>query len=462
MSKDEMGFEELMNLEGRLRRAEAITNEQESLSRVLRKVQAHVNATPAAPSRKWGRRLSMFAVVGIPAAAAAAIAGILLHSANPQRAVVPAPNSTPSVAPSPEPSASPAPPPEQLLVLTQRANGNLGNIIVGVAPDAVILAKLDGTVVARATFKPATEPLITNAATILPPQVHAAAGAAYYIDGDGTVRRLDRAGAVTTVASFPTTEPQHMTSFAVSPDGSKVMASVFTFGAKGPGLPGPITLGPSYDNLEYADAGGQTKVLSHTPLASTEGHFMVVGWDQNAPLAGTAVPIATQNPVHAGWNSALYHLDLAGNQTDRLGGSDCVAEFASENGYVVCGGTIPATTTVQVRTASGTLVYGASALSTSYDSAAISPDGSQLAIRETASRPAAGTPRTIVYSVGFSFGLPNGFYLAGWPNNETLAGYTGDLNNPTLATISTANGGQDKTVRPFPVNGTYAGSIPAG
>ncbi|MEA2684458.1 MAG: hypothetical protein QOK05_2786 [Chloroflexota bacterium] len=102
---DEMSFEELMSLEGRLRRAEAVGGEQESLGRALRKVQTHVNAAPAVRSQRWGRRLSMFAIVGIPAVAAAAIVGIVLLNANPQRAFVPTPATTPSPAPWASPSA---------------------------------------------------------------------------------------------------------------------------------------------------------------------------------------------------------------------------------------------------------------------------------------------------------------------------------------------------------------------
>jgi hypothetical protein len=460
MSKDEMSFEELTSLEGRLRRAEATGTEEESLARVLRKVQAHVNTTTGRASRQWGRRLSMFAVVGIPAAAAAAIAGILLLNANPQRAIVPAPNSTPSIEPNPAPSATAsAPPLEPLIVITQRVSapqvvsGDQGSVTLGQAPDTVLLARRDGTVAAKATFKPAERPLTSNAATIFPAQAHGAAGAAFYIDGDGVVRRLDRDGKITMVATFATSEPQHMTSFAVSPDGSKVMASVFTFGARGPGLPGAITVGPSYDNLEYAEAGGPTQTLSHTPLASTTGHFMVVGWDDLGPVAGTAVAIATQNLMPAGWLSPVYSLDLAGNTGSRLAG-DCTAAMEAPGGRFLCAGGASAGTPTTVKSEDGSVLWTLPAEAVAWESAALSPNAQVVALKPM------GSPtyhNHLYHQDGTQLALPDDFQSSGWLDNSTVVGYSGNPNKPRLATI-TVTAARVGGATPFPLDGFFAGT----
>jgi len=461
MSKDEASFEELMTLEGRLRRAEATGGEQESLGRVLMKVQGHANSAPGSFSRRWGRRVSMFAVVGIPAAGAVAIAGILLLNANPHRPIVPGPISTPSIEPTPAPSASAsAPSTEPLVVITQRlsapqaVSGARGQRHAGQAPDTVLLARPDGTVVARATFKPAERPLITNAATIFPPQVRAAAGAAFYIDGDGVVRRLDRDGKITRVASFATSEPQHMTSFAVSPDGSRIMASVFTFGARGPGLPGAITLGPSYDNLELAEAGGATRILSHVALASTLGHFMVVGWDERGPVAGTGVLIATQNLAPVGWESPVYSLDLAGNITGQLAG-DCTAAMEVPGGRFLCSGSAFAGKAARVNSEDGSVLWTLPATVLSWDSAVLSPGAGVVALKPM------GSPsyhNHLYYRDGAQLPLPDDFRSTGWLDDGTLFGDQGDLNTAHLSTI-TVTSGHVGPVQRFPLDGAFAGTI---
>jgi len=344
---------------------------------------------------------------------------------------------------------------EALLVVSQRASGDAGNLTLGPAPDTVLLVKRDGTVVAKTTFKPAVRPLYTNAATILPPQVQVAAGAAFYIDGDGVVRRLDRVGKVATVASFTTTEPQHMTSFAVSPDGSKLMATVLTFGTKGPDISQP-TIGPSYDNLELAVSGGPAQVLSHTTLAPTTGHFMVVGWDQQGPLAGTAILTATQNPLPEGWLSPLYHLNMAGDTTDRLGGSDCIVSQVAQGGNVLCAGSAFEGRAAQVRAGSGGAFYSLPSDSAAYDSAAISPTGDRVALRSVGSP----TSPNRIYGRGYMAAIPYDFYSVGWTDGQTLVGYVGGSDQPKLATID-INGGQPGPARTFMVNGFYIGAIPA-
>jgi hypothetical protein len=249
-----------------------------------------------------------------------------------------------------------------------------------------------------------------------------------------------------------------MTSFAVSPDGSKLMATVFTFGARGSGgLPGPLTIGPSYEDLEYADAGGSTRVLSHTPLAATTGHFMVVGWDRQGPLAATAVMLATQNPPPEGWLSPLYHLDMSGGTTDRLGGPDCYVALVADGGPVLCEGSAFAGAAAQVRTAAGGPLYSLPSDAFAHYSAAISPTGDRVAFEKQ------GIPNSPnnIYGRGYLAPIPTDFYSVGWEDGQTLVGYSGDIDHPKLATIDISSG-QPVPVRDFVVNGFYVGVIPAG
>jgi len=466
MSKDRMSYAELMDLETRLRRAE-VTGDQ-SLAGVAEKVRSHVAANPAPIRRQWSRRLSMFAVVGVPAAAAAVIGGIVMLGARPQSTVGPRPgaSASPAASPqaSPQPSPSPSGPQEALVAISLRTNpsssgGDGGFLATGFAPDTVELLRPDGTLVSKATFKAAAVPLITNAATLLPPQAHVVGGAVYYIDGDGVVRRLGRDGQVSAVATFTTAEAQHIDSFAVSPDGSRVIATVLTFGpATGTGLPGPFTSGPSYDNLEIADAGGPARVLSHTELAASTGHFMVVGWDNSGPLAGTAVPLVKQNGVSEGWQSPVYHLDLAGNTTDRIGGPACVAIEESRSGPVLCGGSAFSGIPFDVRSLGGAQLWKPPIGAVNWDAATISPMGDRIAVR-ILSTP-TGSNRIYEQS-GRGLALPADFYAVSWFNEDTIVGYAGDYNRHSLTTISLAGGKVAATVT-FPVNGFYVGVAGSG
>jgi hypothetical protein len=438
---------ELQRIQRLLETAAADGVDQDVL-RARNRLLGFMHSPVAVRSRRGGPGLLVAFAILVPAVAAALLVASILGVFKPT-AFTPAP-----AAPTPSVGQTPTAPQEALLVIAQRSTGNAGNVTLGAAPDTVLITKMDGSVVAKATFKPAERPRYANAATILPPQVQAAAGAAFYIDGDGVVRRLDRDGTVTRVASFVTTEPQHMTSFAVSPDGAKLLASVFTFGAPtGQELPGPLTVGPSATHLEYADAGGQTRVVSSGALPNTIGNFMVVGWDRQGPIAGTAIALATQAVISEGWDSPLYHVDMRGNTLDRIGGSDCVVGLLAEGGAMLCvGDTVhgPA----QVRTRLGDVLYTLPSGSLPYDSAAISPAGDRVAIQSVG----PPTAKNHIDGRGYIAGIPSDFYSVGWADGQTLFGYSGDINHPKLAMID-MSGGQPAPARNFPINGFYIGVI---
>ena len=249
------------------------------------------------------------------------------------------------------------------------------------------------------------------------------------------VRRLERSGTVTTIASFPTTEPQHMTAFAVSPDGGTIMATVLTFGRIGPGLPGAITIGPSYNNLEIATAGGPATVLSHAPQNTTRpGQFAVAGWDQGGPLAG-AIATTTQNALPEGWGIPLFHLGLDGNSHEHLGGVGRVAEVEAAGGQVLCSTSAFAAAPVQVRTSAGAVTWSLPAAVHSWSSVALSPSGNAVAADPGAFTGTASNGNKVYFRDGAVAGIPADFYSAGWWDDQTVVGYSG-VDRSTLATIT--------------------------
>jgi len=86
------------------------------------------------------------------------------------------------------------------------------------------------------------------------------------MDGTGTVRVLRVGRQPQVVAHFSLQPAQEDVWFAVSPDGSRVLAGILTFPALGPSIPGTgwnTLIGPTKFDLESASAGGQTKTLIH-------------------------------------------------------------------------------------------------------------------------------------------------------------------------------------------------------
>jgi len=86
-------------------------------------------------------------------------------------------------------------------------------------PTSVEIVDSTGHVHAQTTFQPPPAPMIGNAAALLQSPVRTAAGAAYFADSTGQIRKLTPDGTVSMVAKFPLTSTQQELSYAVSPDG---------------------------------------------------------------------------------------------------------------------------------------------------------------------------------------------------------------------------------------------------
>ncbi len=172
-------------------------------------------------------------------------------------------------------------------------------------PDTVAIVGLDGYARAKTHFTPLTPPWVGGGAPLLPPQAYVASDRVFFIDGLGVVRSLALDGTVRTVASFPLGPTQQEASFAVSPDGQHLLATVITL----PGKPAIVNggvwgFGPGNWILDTyaADTGGPSRLLSHKVLAQGSqavALLQFVGWDASGPI-GT-YPTALQA---GGWSEA--------------------------------------------------------------------------------------------------------------------------------------------------------------
>jgi hypothetical protein len=162
-------------------------------------------------------------------------------SASPTSSFVPSSSQAPSPSPSPGGSCYPtsiawtASPPAGAGLLSTSGAPPLFAVLEAegttyCASNTVVIAGLDGRSRASATFQPMPVPgqRCIGSGSWLPPSAHVAAGKVFFVDGTGTIRSLDANGKVKVLAAIPFSGVQQMLSFAINPDGSTLMAAVFT------------------------------------------------------------------------------------------------------------------------------------------------------------------------------------------------------------------------------------------
>src|SRR6266540_4229902 len=192
------------------------------------------------------------------------------------------PTATPTAAPSskPNPQATPHPSPTLLFgVLEAKGTANSWTY------NTVAIAGLDGYARAKATFTPMPNPVVGCMGPILRPSAHVAAGKVFFADAKGVVRSMASNGTVTTVATFPMTSTQQMFSFAVSPDGSRVLAGIFTIPKNAFSCDGSPTTGSFTYDAYTALSGQPSSLVYHLSWSTAPSSVMeLTGWDALGPF----------------------------------------------------------------------------------------------------------------------------------------------------------------------------------
>jgi len=196
---------------------------------------------------------------------------------------------------SPGPSVSPLSQPSQSASLLFAALSGVP-VPSGFEWNRVSIAGLDGNIRAQTSFASMPVPNVgcTGVYAIPPLSAHVAAGRVYFGDGTGVVRSLSVDGQIAKVATFPLTSGQQMLSFAVSPDGSRLLGAVFTLPPDPQlGCGGPPALGGYSLDVYAAQPGGATTLLYHESLPEHLAEHRIdlginvlamVGWDQVGPI----------------------------------------------------------------------------------------------------------------------------------------------------------------------------------
>ena len=346
---------------------------------------------------------------------------------------------------------------QPVLVVLQDSRGAANPGGPSPSHDTIVLVGSDGKELARATFKPRTVPVFVGAATIAPKEAFLAAGAAYYADGDSVVWRLAPGDtSPTRVADFSTDAAQHMTAFAVSPDGKQVIATVTTFGKRTAcaGSDGCIqhTEGPSVQYLEVADVGGSTRVLWQHPLDFSSAVEIpeIAGWDDGGPLMASNPPAATQNTWVDGWASPVAHVDASGSLMPPLGGAGCPVAFRGlQNGDLLCGKSQYAGQFSLV-TPSGEVVWTTPETMRQVFGVWLSPTGDFVTYSDESTDP---PPYGVAWTRdGRTVQFPSGYSVTGFAGSDTVV----LAQHEKLFQVRVSD---PLNPAPLPVSGQFAGAI---
>jgi hypothetical protein len=262
--------------------------------------------------------------------------------------------------------------------------------------------------------------------------VQTIAGAAYFLDSQGTIRKLALTGEISVVGGLKLrSDGQPQISFAVSPDGAHVIASVFTWAPFVAGEPGSFGhFNPDshwYYDLELLDPGQPVKTIIARDLGvvanqsqswPTKEQTMVVGWDSVGPVATTNPQLAGQgrplSPSLKTYGQHLVHLSADGTVGNPIGGSDCVPVDHLSNQTILC--TDASWSSFSVRNSAGTVTWNR-AIAGLDAPLFLSPDG-----RKAASRGAILTDGgSVIAFPGLANRTP-ALYVHGWLDATTVIG----------------------------------------
>ena len=301
--------------------------------------------------------------------------------------------------------------------------------------NTVVIAGLDGYARAKTTFTPMRVPIVGCTGTAVPPlPAHLAAGKVYFADAAGVVKSLSINGQIARVATFPLTSGQQMLSFAVSPDGSRLLGAVLTappnpqFGCNGSRGVGDFTL-----DVYSAPVGGANTLLRHEVLAHNDPKLTILpvnilafaGWDRVGPLATYPTDwIRGCCSLPHNYDGTPVRVDASsGAVIKEVSPPTCNVQDVASSGNYLCSVGLDGRS-LSVRRPDGSEVWKASGEWTLLVSF-LSPDEGHLAA------PLANAGADTVEVVGRDGSrkvLAGGFWPVGWLDPTTVIGTHGGVN----------------------------------
>jgi hypothetical protein len=301
--------------------------------------------------------------------------------------------------------------------------------------NTVAIAGLDGYARAKTTFMPMPVPATGCMGAILQPSAHVAAGKVFYADAKGVVRSLAINGAVTTVTTFPMTSSQQMLSFAVSPDGTRLLGTVFTV----PMNAWPCDGSSSSANYTFdtftAISGEPSRLVDHQTWTKPQNALALTGWDAVGPIGTYPTVWASQGGGPGSTLGVFVRVDAATVKplAPLADPSKCRVWDSVPSGAFVCmgdpvmtgGGTADQKVNqpVSVRNADGTerwhtTVTGQNAPFGPF----LAPDGQHVMICCNDLN-LADSHELLVGRDGVQVNLAKGFGASGWLDSTTMVGW---------------------------------------
>jgi len=330
----------------------------------------------------------------------------------------------PSAAPaSPAPSSSATGSGKEVLFAALEPGGDL----TAMKDTAVAIVQTNGTARAKTRFSARQLPRVGNALPLAQPEARVAAGKVYFVDAAGAVRSLSPEGTVASVTSLPLTGPQQLLSFVVSPDGTQVLATLFSFPpvhVPPPQTPIDPPFGPGDFMLQVlsARAGQQSPTVlarRNWPQSGGLPHdaLSMVGWTADGPLATVDTALGTQEgSLGRAMFGHVAVLDTAGRPGPPLEGYSCDPWSVLPDETVLCDDD-GQQRNFSVRGRDGSVRYRIHTTGdVQYLDLVLAPDASRVVYLPT------GGKAQVTDSTGKTTQLPASFKPEGWLDPTTVVG----------------------------------------
>ncbi len=318
--------------------------------------------------------------------------------------------------------------------------------------NTVAIVGLDGYARAKTTFTPMPVPTLGCMGAILPPSAQVAAGKVFFADSKGVVRSLATDGTVAVAATFPMTSTQQMLSFAVSPDGTRLLGTVFTVPSNAKlACSGQSTTAIYTFDAYSATYGGASRLVYHDSWSASRNVLALTGWDSVGPI-GTYPTVWASQGGGPGSTLGLYvRVDAATIRplAQLADPTKCQVWNSVQSGAFVCMGDAAITgggtanqkinATVSVRNADGTELWHSTVIGQNGPFGPfLAPDGQHLMICCNDLN-LSDSHELLVGRDSSQVNLAAGFGASGWLDQTTMVGWVNSnmayvaSNSPGLA-----------------------------
>jgi len=301
--------------------------------------------------------------------------------------------------------------------------------------NTVAIVGLDGYARAKTTFTPMPVPNLGCIGAVLPSSAYVVAGKVFYSDAKGVVRSLAVDGTIKTVATFPMTSTQQMLSFAVSPDGTNLLGTIFTAPTNAYPCSGSPSSGTFTFDAYAATSGGTSQLIYHESWTKPQNVLALTGWDAVGPIGTYPTVWASQGGGPLSTLGVYVRVDAATIKplAPLADPSKCQVWNSIQSGAFVCmgpsvmtgGGTANQTVNqpVSVRNPDGTeLWHFAVTAQNSPFGPFLAPDGQHVMICCNDLN-LADSHELLVGRDGVQVNLAKGFGASGWLDSTTMIGW---------------------------------------